>query len=226
MAAGNLDVILCERGIRGAASSTRFTLDVGAIPLLKSETHLPVVVDPSHAAGRSDLVAAHASAAVAAGADGLLVEVHPDPQSALSDGAQSLRPDAFHDLMRGLALVARAMGRSFARPPQAPRDGAGWPLDALTKLREDIEAVDQELIQLIAQRVEIARHAGDVKRAAGIPVVDLAQESEVLERARPMAEAAGLPYREVRALLRGIIAVSRSAQRVDADPGQFLENDS
>jgi len=216
MAAGNPDVILCERGIRAAGQSTRFTLDVGAIPLLKAETHLPVIVDPSHAAGRADLVASHAAAAIAGGADGLLVEVHPDPESARSDGPQSLSFDGFDTLMRTLSLVARAVGRSFVVPPAVEPSASASQvasLDALARLREDIEAVDQEIIQLIAQRVEIARHAGDVKRAAGVPVVDPIQEAQVLERARRMADASGLPYREVRALLRGIIAVSRSAQR-------------
>jgi 3-deoxy-7-phosphoheptulonate synthase len=111
MEQGNRDVILCERGIRTFETSTRNTLDIGAIPVLKAETHLPVVVDPSHAAGRSGLVAPLAFAAVAAGADGLLVEVHPRPEDALSDGDQSLDPDAFDALMGRLAVFAAAAGR-------------------------------------------------------------------------------------------------------------------
>lgn len=111
MAQGNRDVILCERGIRTYETATRNTLDVAAIPVLKSETHLPVIVDPSHAGGRADLVAPLAFAAVAAGADGLIVEVHPAPEQALSDGDQSLSPRAFDDMMRALRLFAAAAGR-------------------------------------------------------------------------------------------------------------------
>jgi 3-deoxy-7-phosphoheptulonate synthase len=113
MAQGNRDVILCERGIRTFETATRNTFDAAAIPVLKSETHLPVIVDPSHAGGRADLVAPLAFAAVAAGADGLIVEVHPCPEQALSDGDQSLSPEAFAELMRRLRPFAEAGGRSL-----------------------------------------------------------------------------------------------------------------
>ena len=95
MANGNHDVVLCERGIRTYETATRNTLDIAAIPVLKRESHLPVIVDPSHAGGDAALVAPLAFAAIAAGADGLIVEVHPDPECALSDGDQSLAPPAF-----------------------------------------------------------------------------------------------------------------------------------
>ncbi|HSD21157.1 MAG TPA: 3-deoxy-7-phosphoheptulonate synthase [Anaeromyxobacter sp.] len=111
LAAGNPDVILCERGIRTFERATRNTLDLSAIPVLKELTHLPVVVDPSHGTGKRSLVPAMALAAIAAGADGLLLEVHPDPARARSDGAQSLTPAGFEALMPRLAAVARAVGR-------------------------------------------------------------------------------------------------------------------
>jgi 3-deoxy-7-phosphoheptulonate synthase len=114
MSHGNANVILCERGIRTFETKTRNTFDVGAIPVLKRETHLPVIVDPSHAAGRADLVAPLAFAAVAAGADGLIVEVHPDPEHARSDGDQSLTPVAFAEMLRRLAAFADAAGRSLS----------------------------------------------------------------------------------------------------------------
>lgn len=120
MAHGNSQVILCERGIRTFETSTRNTLDISAIPVLKRETHLPVIVDPSHAAGRADLVPALAAAAVAVGADGLIIEVHPDPASALSDGAQSLTFEAFADMMRVLAPLAEACGRRLDIPLEIP----------------------------------------------------------------------------------------------------------
>ena len=114
MSQGNANVILCERGIRTFETKTRNTFDVGAIPVLKRETHLPVIVDPSHAAGRADLVAPLAFAAIAAGADGLIVEVHPNPERALSDGDQSLTLDAFAEMLRRLVPFAEAAGRTLS----------------------------------------------------------------------------------------------------------------
>jgi 3-deoxy-7-phosphoheptulonate synthase len=111
MAYGNPRVILCERGIRTFETATRNTLDISAIPVLKLETHLPVIVDPSHAGGRADLVLPLAAAAIAAGADGIIVEVHPDPSKALSDGPQSLTFEQFGALMRTVARYAEAADR-------------------------------------------------------------------------------------------------------------------
>ena len=119
MAAGNSNVVLCERGIRTFETSTRSTLDVSAIPVLKDETHLPVIVDPSHAGGRARLVLPLALASIAAGADGIMVEVHPDPGAALSDGDQSLDMEMFSDLMRALEPVAHAVGRTVQLPTEA-----------------------------------------------------------------------------------------------------------
>ena len=113
MQQGNSQVILCERGIRTFETATRNTFDLAAIPVLKKETHLPVIADPSHAGGRRDLVAPLAFAAIAAGADGLLVEVHPDPASAWSDGDQSLDFSEFEQLMAQLAPFAEAAGRTL-----------------------------------------------------------------------------------------------------------------
>ena len=113
LAGGNRDVILCERGIRTFETATRNTLDLSAIPVLKQMTHLPVIVDPSHAVGKWDLVAPMAKAAVAAGADGLLIEVHSNPEEALCDGEQSLKPRAFKQLMEDLRPIAAAMGREI-----------------------------------------------------------------------------------------------------------------
>jgi 3-deoxy-7-phosphoheptulonate synthase len=112
LSGGNYDVILCERGIRTFETYTRNTMDISAIPVVKKLSHLPMVADPSHGTGRRDKVAPMARAAVAAGADGLLVEVHHDPDRALSDGAQSLRPEQFVELMGQLKLIAAAVGRS------------------------------------------------------------------------------------------------------------------
>jgi 3-deoxy-7-phosphoheptulonate synthase len=123
LAGGNMDVILCERGIRTFESYTRNTLDISAIPVVKSLSHLPVLVDPSHGTGRRDKVTPMARAAVAAGADGLLIEVHHDPDHALSDGAQSLFPSQFDRLMAELRIIAPAIGRSICLEPAMRR---GW----------------------------------------------------------------------------------------------------
>jgi 3-deoxy-7-phosphoheptulonate synthase len=108
---GNYQVALCERGIRGFDKDTRFTLDLAAIPVLKRQTHLPVIIDPSHGTGKAAYVPSMALAAVAAGADGLMIEVHPDPSKAVSDGAQSLTFAAFNKLMATIRPVASAVGR-------------------------------------------------------------------------------------------------------------------
>jgi 3-deoxy-7-phosphoheptulonate synthase len=123
LAGGNKDVILCERGIRTFENATRNTLDISAIPVVKGLSHLPIFVDPSHGTGRRDKVAPLARAAVAAGADGLLIEVHCDPDHALSDGAQSLFPGQFERLMAELRIIAPAIGRSICLEPVARR---GW----------------------------------------------------------------------------------------------------
>ena len=113
MSGGNSDVILCERGIRTFETSTRNTLDISAVPVLKKLSHLPVFVDPSHASGAAWLVEPLAKAAIAAGADGLIIEVHNDPKRAMSDGQQSLTPDEFNQLFIKLKAVAEAVGRTM-----------------------------------------------------------------------------------------------------------------
>jgi 3-deoxy-7-phosphoheptulonate synthase len=113
LSGGNYDVILCERGIRTFETYTRNTMDISAIPVVKKLSHLPIIADPSHGTGRRDKVLPMARAAVAAGADGLLIEVHNDPDHALSDGAQSLAPEQFSELMSQLRIIAPAVGRTI-----------------------------------------------------------------------------------------------------------------
>ena len=117
LAGGNTDVVLCERGIRTFESYTRNTLDISAVPVIHKLSHLPIIADPSHGTGLRDKVAPMARAAVAAGADGLIIEVHPDPDRALSDGAQSVFPDQFERLMAELRIIAPAIGRSICVEP-------------------------------------------------------------------------------------------------------------
>jgi 3-deoxy-7-phosphoheptulonate synthase len=123
LAGGNMSVMLCERGIRTFESYTRNTFDISAIPVIQKLSHLPILADPSHGTGRRDQVAPMARAAVAAGADGLLIEVHCDPDHALSDGAQSLHPPMFDRLMAELRIIAPAIGRGICLEPVAKR---GW----------------------------------------------------------------------------------------------------
>ncbi len=117
---GNKRVMLCERGIRTFETSTRNTTDINAIPVLKSRTHLPVILDPSHGTGHWEYVNAIARAGIAAGADGLMVEVHPHPELALSDGGQSLKPERFAELVAQVRAIAQAMDRRLAPQPDAP----------------------------------------------------------------------------------------------------------
>jgi 3-deoxy-7-phosphoheptulonate synthase len=110
---GNFNVILCERGIRTFEDATRFTLDINAVPVVKSLSHLPIIVDPSHATGKWEYVGATAKAGVAAGADGLIIEVHSNPEEAMSDGEQSLHPENFAKLMGEIRNVAKAVEREI-----------------------------------------------------------------------------------------------------------------
>ena len=160
MASGEARVILCERGIRTFETSTRNTLDVGGMLAVRPLTHLPVMADPSHAAGRADLVEGLARAAWAAGADGILVEVHDDPARALSDAEQALVPQRFAELARALAL------RPDARLP-------------LAQLRAWVDAIDHDLAALVQRRLEVARVIGDSKRKTGRAVLDPRRETAV-----------------------------------------------
>ena len=120
LAGGNYDLILCEpQRIRTYETYTRNTMDISAIPAIKKLSHLPIIGDPSHGVGRRDMVPAMARAAVAAGADGIIVEVHPNPDKAVSDGAQTLFPDQFTQLVKDLSLIAQAIGRSLVQAPTA-----------------------------------------------------------------------------------------------------------
>ena len=113
IAEGNNNVILCERGIRTFETMTRNTLDISVIPIIKKVSHLPVIIDPSHAAGKWDLVESLSLASVAAGADGLIIEVHHKPEEAMSDGAQSLKPKNFKELMRKAKIISTAVQRTI-----------------------------------------------------------------------------------------------------------------
>ena len=113
MSEGNYNVVLCERGIRTFETATRNTLDISAVPVVKNMSHLPIIVDPSHAAGKTQYILPLSKAAIAAGADGLIIEVHPNPKCALSDASQQLTPQDFDDLCKDIAKIDEIVGREF-----------------------------------------------------------------------------------------------------------------
>ena len=174
---GNPDVVLCERGIRTFETATRNTLDLNALALAKRLTHLPVVVDPSHGTGRRELVVPLSAAALAAGADGLMVEVHPQPHEALSDGEQSLDEEALQSLAETLAALTPAVGRSLGTlPPKLDDRGH------LAIYRQRIDNLDAGLARLLAERARTGVLLGRHKAAAGLPMRDAERERQVLER--------------------------------------------
>jgi 3-deoxy-7-phosphoheptulonate synthase len=174
---GNDQVVLCERGIRTFETATRNTLDLSAIPVLRDRTDLPVIVDPSHAAGRSSWVPALAVAAVAAGADGLLVECHPDPQSALCDAAQAISPMTLAAIVRATELLA-----TTARPSAAA---------SVEECRTAIDSVDAGLARLLERRATLVARVERIKLDTGVPIRDRRREAEVTDRVARLAPQLG-----------------------------------
>ena len=205
VAHGNPDVVLCERGIRTFETSTRNTLDLNAVAVLKSRTHLPVLVDPSHGTGRRELIAPLSKAAAAMGADGLIVEVHPSPDTALSDGHQSIAPDAFADLMRDLAGHLAVEGRRLGAPSVA---AAARPIGAW---RASIDDIDEAIVALLAERAELALRAGRAKRATGQPIYSAAREADVVARVSA-ADAGPLESDAVARVFEAIMRETRAVQ--------------
>jgi 3-deoxy-7-phosphoheptulonate synthase len=180
---GNENVVLCERGIRTFDSYTRNCLDVGGIAALKRLTHLPVIADPSHATGRRELVSSAALAAVAAGADGLMVEAHPDPDTARSDADQQLTGAELADLAERTRHLAVAIGRSLSPPPLAEpqHHGPRSDDDLIVRLREAISANDRSIVDAINTRLELVAHMRTYKDTRGIPFHDGARERQLLD---------------------------------------------
>jgi len=183
LSAGNPRVILCERGIRTYEPSTRNTLDLSAVGVAKELSHLPVIVDPSHAAGRRDLISSLSKAAIAAGADGLLIETHPNPAEATSDGPQSLTPEQFIQLAKELGVVAASVKRSFTY--------GGHQQDTIESLRAQIDSVDQTILANLADRMQIVRKLGDQKRLDHVK--DASRQKEIVQRLVNLATELQLP---------------------------------
>jgi 3-deoxy-7-phosphoheptulonate synthase len=208
LAAGNPNVILCERGIRTFETATRNTLDLSAVPVLRSRTHLPIVVDPSHGTGHRSLVGPMALAGAAVGADGLLIEVHPDPSTALSDGDQSLDFSEFGALMDELRRLqfVHASGDRPALPEERPVVASG-----IEDLRERIDDMDTRLADLVQERASLALEV-QRRRDPHVHGHDVRRERDLLERAANGTTGPMTPV-ELTMVFDAVLRASRSVQR-------------
>ncbi len=205
LSAGNANVILCERGIRTFERATRNTLDLSAVPVLREMTHLPVVVDPSHGTGKRSLVASMAVGAAAVGADGLIIEVHPDPPHALSDGDQSLSFPEFGALMDELRRF-EFLKRGSGAP--APSVAAATGIDGM---RQRIDTIDNQLLGLVDERAKLALAISEAKGATGNGH-DPQREHSLLDRARSI-EGGVLDGEELEQVMSAVLRASRQMQR-------------
>lgn len=185
LAAGNESVVLCERGIRTFETATRNTLDISAVPVVRRLSHLPVIIDPSHAAGARDLIAPLAVAAKAIGADGLIVEVHPRPDEAWSDAAQQLSLEGFGELMDAIGIAAA---------------------------RSSIDHIDSQIVRLLGMRLEAAVTIGDEKDRRGMPIRSTDREEQVLAAVGAAAARAKVDPGVVRGLYQEVLRHSAEAQ--------------
>ncbi|HSJ00232.1 MAG TPA: bifunctional 3-deoxy-7-phosphoheptulonate synthase/chorismate mutase [Patescibacteria group bacterium] len=208
LAAGNPNVILCERGIRTFETATRNTLDLSAVPVLRSRTHLPIVVDPSHGTGHRMLVGPMALAGAAVGADGLLIEVHPDPSTALSDGDQSLDFSEFGALMDELRRLqfVRASGDRPAPQEERPVVSSG-----IEDLRDRIDDMDTRLADLVQERAALALEV-QRRRDPHVHGHDVRRERDLLERAANSTAGPMTPV-ELTMVFDAVLRASRSVQR-------------
>jgi chorismate mutase len=209
LSAGNPNVILCERGIRTFETATRNTLDLSAVPVLRSRTHLPIIVDPSHGTGQRSLVGPMALAGAAVGADGLLIEVHPDPANARSDGDQSLAFDEFGALMDELRRLQFVRGAGDGRPPlpeERPVVAAG-----IDDLRERIDDMDARLADLVQERAALALEV-QRRRDPHVHGHDVRRERDLLERASTSATGPMTPV-ELTMVFDAVLRASRAVQR-------------
>ncbi|MDX1691301.1 MAG: bifunctional 3-deoxy-7-phosphoheptulonate synthase/chorismate mutase [Acidimicrobiia bacterium] len=187
LADGNEAVVLCERGIRTFETRTRRTLDISSVPVVQRISHLPVIIDPSHASGASDLVVPLALAGRAVGADGMVVEVHPRPAEALADGGQHLDRDGYLALMEALGV---------------PR------------LRDQIDRIDREIVRLLANRMRAAVEIGRIKHERGISLRSPGREAELLADVRAEAEEFGIDGAWITGIFESILEQSRATQRL------------
>ena len=205
LSAGNANVILCERGIRTFERATRNTLDLSAVPVLREMTHLPVVVDPSHGTGKRSLVAPMSLAAAAVGADGLIIEVHPDPPHARSDGDQSLSFPEFGALMDELRRS------EYLRRGETRRPRTGTVPATVGEMRERIDEIDEQLLNLVDARAQMSLAISQAKGGSGNGH-DPQREHSLLDRART-TDATTLDAEELELVMSAVLRASRQMQR-------------
>ncbi|MFD5513951.1 3-deoxy-7-phosphoheptulonate synthase [Streptomyces sp. NPDC127051] len=219
--AGNSDIVLCERGIRTFEPFTRSTLDLSSIPLVQNLTHLPVIVDPSHAVGRRDLVLPLSMAAVAVGADGLLVDIHPEPGLALCDGEQALSEQVLRELIIRVMIQARNVNRTLDVLPLDTLWSGNQlsPTEELEDQRGLLDALDQSLWSLVAERTRVVERIASVKRRFGLAIRDQQREKQVHDNAAAAITRYGLnpatAYRMAKLLIADAVRMQTqaSAQR-------------
>jgi 3-deoxy-7-phosphoheptulonate synthase len=202
MMEGNNQIILCERGIRTFEPLTRNSLDLSVIPLIKMKTHLPIMVDPSHATGKRELIIPMSKAAVASNADGLIIEVHTNPDVALSDGIQSITPDTFKTLMIQIAPLLELENKILTPCPMN-----------LDEIRRRIENVDQKIITLLASRMNLIPSLVEFKKEKQLQIHQPEREKEILEKYSLLANNYNLNHEMVQKIFELIITESRNAQK-------------
>jgi len=236
LAGGNKNVILCERGIRSYDNSTRNVLDLGGVVALRQMTHLPILVDPSHACGRRELVADLARAAIACGADGLMIECHPEPEKSVSDARQALSLEDMTELLVTLEPIAHAVGRTLCSPhlihdvtevaSQEVRElhrmsGYEALLAELKEVRREIDRADARIAALLEERLTLALRVGALKQELKVPSRDIAREREVIDLVGMTCSDPRLAAK-VRSIYERIMEASRQVQVEDAMPTRVV----
>ncbi len=236
LAGGNENVILCERGIRSYDNATRNVLDLGGVVALRQMTHLPILVDPSHACGRSELIADLARAAVACGADGLMIECHPEPAKSVSDARQAISLQEMVDIVRSLEPIAHAVGREIRGPHMNLNlhaesekgilhkehmhayDGL---MSELSSLRNEIDAADVQIAELLEKRLKLVLQIGSLKQELKVPWRDIAREREVIEAVCSTCSDKRVSGK-IRHIYERIIEASRQVQVENAMPSRVV----
>jgi 3-deoxy-7-phosphoheptulonate synthase len=234
LAGGNNQVILCERGIRSYDNATRNVLDLGGVVALRQMTHLPILVDPSHACGRRELVADLARAAIACGADGLMIECHPDPEKSVSDARQAIHMDDMIEIIRSIEPIAAAVGRTICNPTlvkglesemerRETHRLSGYEnlVEELKEIRREIDKADSQIATLLQDRLILAMRAGELKDELKVPSRDVAREREVLDLVSVLCTDPRVAAR-VRHIYECIMDASRQVQVENSLPKRVV----
>jgi len=223
MAGGNNKVILCERGIRSYDTATRNVLDLGGVVALRQMTHLPIIVDPSHACGNREMVADLARAAIACGADGLMIECHPEPEKSVSDARQAISLEHMLEIVESLVPIAEAVGRKMpvAANTAAKRDAVvslslrDAMASELHSIRHEVDRLDATIATLLEKRLLLAMEVGELKAELKLPIRDVKREQDVLDM---VVKHCSMPQiaKKVREIYKSIMEASRILQKEEA----------